>query len=34
MYKIKALREICDSLDVTRRAVQGYEKAGLEEKRD
>lgn len=23
------LREICDSVDVSRRAVQGYEKAGL-----
>lgn len=23
------LRELCDSLDVSRRAVQGYEKAGL-----
>ena len=29
MYEIKTLREVCDSLDVTRRAVQGYEKAGL-----
>lgn len=25
----KTLRELCDSLGVSRRAVQGYEKAGL-----
>lgn len=25
----KTLREICDNVKVTRRAVQGYEKAGL-----
>lgn len=27
--KEKTLREICNELSVTRRAVQGYEKAGL-----
>ena len=29
MDNLKTLREICNILDVTRRAVQGYEKAGL-----
>lgn len=29
MGNLKTLREICNILDVTRRAVQGYEKAGL-----
>ena len=26
---MKTLREICDELNVSRRAVQGYEKMGL-----
>ena len=29
MDNLKTLREICNILEVTRRAVQGYEKAGL-----
>ena len=29
MGNLKTLREICNILEVTRRAVQGYEKAGL-----
>ena len=29
MERYKSLREICSSLGVSRRAVQGYEKAGL-----
>lgn len=27
--KYMTLREVCDAVDVSRRAVQGYEKAGL-----
>lgn len=29
MKKIKTLKEVCTEFDVSRRAVQGYEKAGL-----
>ena len=29
MNELKSLREVCDSLGVSRRAIQNYEKAGL-----
>ena len=29
MMTVMTLREVCDSYGVSRRAVQGYEKAGL-----
>ena len=29
MTSEKTLREVCESFDVTRRAIQGYERAGL-----
>lgn len=29
MMKDMTLREICETIDVSRRAIQGYEKAGL-----
>ena len=31
MHELKTLREVCDLLGVSRRAVQGYEKVGLVE---
>lgn len=29
MNELKSLREVCDMVGVSRRAIQGYEKAGL-----
>ena len=31
MHELNTLREVCDLLGVSRRAVQGYEKVGLVE---